>query len=107
MENNGLATKIDRPYHLATPLYRFENSVEILTDSPFSNIRTSVLQWYETPLITLLDEASLKLNFKHRVRILQKATDRQTYIHRVPLGRRHATSGSACTNRPRRRIVIT
>jgi hypothetical protein len=62
MENNG-STEIDRPSHLATYSTRFEN-LGILTDSPFSSIRTSVLQWYEThQLITLLDEASLKLNF--------------------------------------------
>jgi hypothetical protein len=87
MENNGLATKIDRPYHLATYLYFAENSVEILTDSPFSNIRTSVLQWYDTPAHHVARrgfvEAELQASSK---RILQKATDRQTYIHRVPLG---------------------
>jgi hypothetical protein len=65
MENNGLATETVRLISPHTSL--LAENPGILTDSPFSSIRTSVLQWYEThQLITLLDEASLKLNFKYQ-----------------------------------------
>jgi hypothetical protein len=89
MENNGLATRstvrIISP-HTSLPLRKFGGNSDRL---PFSNIRTSVLQWYETHrLITLLDEASLKLN-KHRGGFSRKQQIvRRTFIEYL-LGKTH------------------
>jgi hypothetical protein len=85
MENNGLATKIDRPYHLATYLSLFEKFGGLTPRSPAFGRQFSSGTRHTS---SSLDEASLKLNFEYQPSGFFKSNRSSTYIHRVPLGKK-------------------